>query len=129
MYRADRDRAIVEARGLAPEQRYVPGGFFLGWVVENELEGPGVSPGDAAAFRRRALTGPELFARCGGVLDATTLGEHALAFAADYLDDYFGDMAEEFPLPSIFDVRDTWHDYEWMRIRLVARYSEWRSRR
>ena len=127
MYRADRDRAIVEARGLQPEQLYVPGGFFFGWVVENRLEGPAVDHREADAFRRRELTGPQLFARIGGVIDASTLGPHALAFATDYLDAYWDDMAEEFPVPSIFDVRDTWHNYEWMRIRLVDRYSAWRS--
>lgn len=128
MYRADRERAMVEARGLAPEQMYVPGGFFFGWVVENRLEAPAVDAATAEAFRRRELTGPQLFARCGGVIDATTLGRHALAFAEDYLADYWDDMAEECPVPSIFDVRDTWHNYEWMRIRLVDRYSAWRSR-
>lgn len=126
-YRAASDLDTVRARGLPDRQAYVPGGFFFGWVVENGLEGPAVTVELAGEFRARALTGPRLFERVGGIIDDTTLGEHAAAFAADYLDQFWGDMAEEFPVPSIFDVRDTWHNYEWMRIRLVARYSEWRS--
>jgi hypothetical protein len=128
MYRASADLGAVRARGLDDRQVYVPGGFFVGWVVENELEGSGVPAAAADSFRRRELTGPALFEQIGGVIDERILGDHALDFARFYLDDYWADMAEEFPVPSIFDVRDTWHNYEWMRIRLVARYSEWRSR-
>ena len=126
-YRAADELPVVRARGLAATQVFVPGGFFLGWVVENHLEGAAIDSEDAARFRARELSGPQLFERAGGVIDRSTLGAHAADFAAHYLDQYWADMAEEFPVPSIFDVRDTWHNYEWMRIRLVSRYSIWRS--
>jgi hypothetical protein len=123
--------ARVRALDLADHQVYVPGGMFFGWVVENRLEGAGVPAELADEFRARTLTGPRLFSRLGGVLDGRHLGEHARAFAADYLGegdgDYFRDFEEWFPVPTMFHVHDTWDDYEWMRIRLVARYADWRS--
>lgn len=125
LYRAEDHRPRLE--GLAPQQLYVPGGFFLGWVVENRLEGRGVGDVLRERFERRQITGPAMFARVGGVLDQDTLGPHAAEFAAAYLPRYFDDVAEQFPVPTIFDIRDTWHNYEWIRITLVDRYAEWRS--
>lgn len=127
LYRAEDHRPELEGLDVEPGQLYVPGGFFLGWVVENSLEGRGVGDVLRERFRRREITGPEMFARVGGILDADTLGSHATEFGAAYLPRYFADVAEQFPVPTIFDVRDTWHNYEWMRITLVERYSEWRS--
>ena len=130
LYQADDDAGEVAGRGLLASQRFVPGGFFLGWLLENNLAGRHAAP-LGPSFVARELTGAEVFARVGGALDRMTIGDHAYPFAESYVhraaDGLFADMAEWFPLPSIFDVRDTWHNYEWMRIKLVERYSMWRT--
>jgi hypothetical protein len=126
--------ARAAALELADAQAYVPGGMFLGWVIENQLHDPrGVDGELERRFLARELTGPALFRQLGGVLDDRLLGAHARDFACEYLgageDQYLRDFEDWFPVPTMLHVHDTWDDYEWIRIRLVARYSEWRAAR
>ena len=122
---------IVAAHELVESQAYVPAGMFLGWIVENDLHGARVTSEQVSRFIQRDITGPRLFEELGGRLDEQLLGPHALSFADSYLGyqpgNYFHDFEDQFPVPSMFHVFDTWDNYEWIRITLVARYSEWRS--
>jgi hypothetical protein len=97
--------------------------------VENQLCDPDtVAPSIAARFAARKRTGPQLFAELSGRLESRHLDPHAVAFARHYLPDtYLSDFAEQFPVPGVVFVLDTWDNYEWIRITLVARYAEWRS--
>jgi hypothetical protein len=119
----------ARAADLPLTQALIPGGMFLGWLLENQLCDPGtVRVSLAHEFVARERTGPQLFAELSGRLEARHLGEHALRFARTYLrNTYLYDFAEQFPVPGPVHVFDTWDNYEWIRITLVARYSEWRS--
>ena len=122
---------VVAAHGLGPHQAFVPLGMWFGWVLENQLQAAELDPTIGQRFARRESTGPTLFEELGGVLGPSLLGRHAAEFADSYIGyaegQYFDDLEEWFPVPTMFHVFDTWENYEWTRIKLVARYSEWRS--
>lgn len=119
----------AHSANLPRSQALVPGGMFFGWLLENQLCDLGTVPSTLSReFSARGRTGPQLFAEIAGRLEDRHLTDHAARFAGEYLPrTYLSDFAEQFPVPGVVFVLDTWHNYEWIRITLVARYSEWRA--
>ncbi len=116
---------------MGPTQRFVPVGFFFGWLIENRAITAFDKPSTQPRFLAREISAPTAFELEGGTLDVARLDPLFAEFTTVYLHrrdaGFFVDMAEWFPVPTVFDVRDTWHNYEWLRIRLVERFAEWRS--
>lgn len=127
------DAAGLESDALAADlplsQSLVPGGMFFGWLLENQL----VDPAEVLStlrkrFLSRERTGPQLFRELSGRLEDRHVESDTRPFARAYLPHtYVSDFAEQFPVPGVVHVLDTWHNYEWIRITLVARYAEWRA--
>lgn len=88
------DKAKWHLEGTFPpdvpeENAYVPFGYVLGWLVQRDLISEELRTSfadDLGAFRQRALTGPQLYARMGGVLSSDEVAESARPFLTDYLD-------------------------------------------
>lgn len=121
---------------LPAEQAFVHMGMFLGWLIENGLYSDEFEEDSAdliEAFKGKEQTGPQVFAKCDGVLADDMLNEEGNRFAADYLDfqhgDFLGDYDEVLgaDLPSLYHVEDTWENYEKLKERLDLRYQEWKQ--
>jgi hypothetical protein len=121
---------------LPADQAFVHTGFYLGWVIERGLtsaEFAEYAGEQIAAFRARARTGPEVYEWCDGALLDDMLSAEGNAFSEAYFDfsrgrflaDYEELLAED--LPSLYHVADTWENYERLKERLDARYSEWKA--
>ncbi len=122
----------VFPQDLPPEQAFVHTGMFLGWLIERRLTsanfesyaGPLV-----AQFRRRELTGPQVYARAGELLAADMLSDEGNKFTqayyeSKYMNDYFdelGGMAE-----SVYHVEDTWLNYEKIKEVIDERLARWK---
>ena len=120
---------------LPPQQASVHTGMFLGWLVDHSLLGGDFAndfAGDISEFRRRKITGPQLYTRSGGVLDESMLNPEGNHFASVYfdfdngkfIDDYEEVLVQE--LPSFYHVQDSWNNYSKLCERLDERYSEWK---
>ena len=112
-------------------------GMFLGWAIDNELEGKLLKeefPEQLAKFRNREATGKEvLHACCDDKLTNEDLNEVGNAFAMEYyeadlyLDDYADVFGDE--VPTLFHVEDKWSNYSRIKERLDKRFEEWKARR
>ncbi len=121
-------------KDLPPEQAYVHMGLFLGWAVERELTSAEFAEqwkDDLDLFREHRITGPQLFRRCGGALEAGMLTAEGRQFAGYYLalppvrfwEDYEEVLATD--LPSIYHVTDNAANYEQLRDRVDQRFRDW----
>jgi hypothetical protein len=119
---------------LAPDQAFVHAGMFLGWLIDHDLvsdelrEQLGEQLED---FKRRKLTGPEVYAACDGCLVDDMLSDAGNAFAKEYfalerspfLSDYEELLGAE--LPSLYHVANDWKNYERLKVRIDERFQEW----
>ena len=111
-------------------------GLFFGWLVDSDLLDPEFlqdAQDDVAAFKGRQITGPELFRRMDGVLADDMLNDVGNAFARDYFDFEHGQFLADYErelgsgLPSVYHVRDTWENYDKLRVLLDRRFRDWQS--
>ena len=125
---------ITDDNGLPESQGYVPGGMFLGWIIENglynqeELES---SEESIDKFRKRELSGPQLLASdFDGKIDDEILNEQGIAFGDYYFDSrrYYDDFEEHLAkgLKTKFHVLDTWANYDAIKNVIDKRYAEWK---
>ncbi|HJL15213.1 MAG TPA: hypothetical protein RMH99_06130 [Sandaracinaceae bacterium LLY-WYZ-13_1] len=112
--------------GLEPGREYVLPGLVLAWLAHRGLLSPGfeelVGEEVVAQVVRRELTGPQLLARVGGIVDATMVAERARAHLARYFEleedeGLLGDFRATFGLAGgmpedIYQVPDTWASYD-----------------
>lgn len=122
--------------GLPHKQAFVHTGLFLGWLADHhllseEMEEDGEE--ELERFRRRQITGPELFEYWDGALVADMLTEEGNAFAYEYFEFKHGTYLEDYDqllsadLPTMYHVQDTWENYERLRQRIDQRYREWKQ--
>ena len=124
-------------KDLDPFQGYVHTGMFLGWLIDNDLvsyEFKEELRAEIAQFKKRELTGPQLFQRCcDGVLLPEDLNDPGNRFAVEYFEfekgQYLPDYAEALAngLPSIYHVADTWDNYNKLKKVVDGRYAEWKK--
>lgn len=137
------DKAEYHADGDFPEglderQAFVHTGLYLGWIIERGLHSQQFARdfGDLVRrFRARELTGPQVYEACDGVLLDEMLSDEGNAFTAAYFDfeggDFLGDYEETLGgnLGSLYEVEDSWSNYEKLRAVLDRRFEDWRRRR
>ena len=117
-------------------QGYVHTGMFVGWLIENDLmseEFRNDLAAEIARFRKKELTGVEIFQRCcDGVLLLEDISEAGNRFTlpyfnfetGQYLADYEMTLAQN--LPTIYHVPDTWDNYDKLKQVLDQRYAGWK---
>ena len=123
---------------LDMEQGFVHTGMFLGWLIDRDLYsewfGKELS-GYIVSFKKRELTGAQVFEACDGVFMDTMLNDEGNEFAQHYFDfehgSYLKDYAELFArdLPSIYHVQDSWDNYAKLKKRIDKRYWKWQAER
>lgn len=120
---------------LQESQAFVHTGMFLGWLIDHDLisdEFADDSADGVAQFRRREVTGPEVFQSCDGALVDDMLSDEGNAFAQYYFDFERGKFVQDYEellssrLPTMYHVEDTWANYDTLKKRIDERYSEWK---
>jgi hypothetical protein len=110
-------------------------GMFLGWAVDNSLEGDLLRSefaSDLERFRKREITGGQLLRMCcDEKLTDDDLNPETSAFARDYYesDRYLEDYAEVFgdEVPTLYHVEDTWQNYSKIKQVLDRRFADWKA--
>jgi hypothetical protein len=116
---------------LEHSQAYVHTGLFLGWLIDHDMMSEEFledMTDEFEAFKNREITGPQIFMQMDGVLSLNDLNEAGNRFALPYfnfdrdayLSDYDRVLATE--LPSIYHVKDTWENYDKLKVILDKRY-------
>ena len=122
---------------LPDEQAFVHTGLYLGWIIERDLYSDEFREESAeliVRFKARELTGPEVYASWDGCLLDDMLSAEGNAFSRDYFDFDSGQFLADYEqvlagtLPTLYHVANTWENYDRLRERLDARYTEWRRR-
>lgn len=127
--------------GLDMRQAFVHTGLYLGWLVlrgmvrESEFDGPdGIAAREA--FLSRATTGPRLFEEWfDGVLVDTSLTPEGNRFSEDYFDFERGRYLTDYEallcggLRSLYEVQDTWANFDLLVQRIDERLAQWRAKR
>lgn len=125
--------SVIE-EGLPLSQAYVHTGFYLGWLIDNDLLNEEFKEDYAeslALFTRREITAPQLFEEFDGALTDEELSDQGNAFTKHYFDFSTGDYLEDYctylvkDLPSELHVKDTWENYEIAASFISRRYQEW----
>lgn len=128
-------------KDLPSEQAFVHTGMFVGWVIDNDLYDKeffkqlNMEKG-VEAFKKRKITGVQIYQNSlDGALTNDDLSEEGNEFAKYYFDaktwPYMNDYRETLckGLPTEYHVRDTWENYDKLKVVMDKRYSEWKSRR
>ncbi len=127
----------VQKEGLDMIQAYVHSGFYLGWLIDNDLldeEFADDCDEDITLFKRREITAPRLFQRLDGVLSEQDISEQGNAFTQSYFDFDTGSYLEDYQtylvkaLPGVFHVKDSWENYHIAAEFISERYRRWLSR-
>jgi hypothetical protein len=120
----------VLRNGLNEYQAYVHTGMFVGWLSEMDMLAPPFRRW-VKDFKSRLRTGPEIYGLLDGGLFSSTLTKEGNQFALRYYDmqfikDYRDVLARH--LPSVYHVKDTWSNFEAIRMRIAQRYCEWQGK-
>lgn len=123
--------------GLDKYQGYVHTGMFVGWLLDNGLMSDefkdDLGP-EIALFRKRELTGAQIFQRCcDGTLLPEDISELGNRFTAayfnletgQYLADYEKTLGQA--LPSLYHVADTWENYDQLKQVIDQRFASWKQ--
>ncbi|ADJ62392.1 hypothetical protein G5B88_04410 [Herbaspirillum seropedicae] len=114
-------------------QAYVHTGVFVGWLADMNFlheSSPDVSNA-IAQFKRRELTGPQLYERLGDCLIDYMVTARGNSFARDYFELSTGRFIEDYrellvkDLGSEYAVKDTWQNYDLIKSRIDERYAAW----
>lgn len=126
----------VEKEGLDQSQSYIHSGFYLGWLIDNNLlddEFVEDCESEIALFIKREITAPRLFELLDGVLSEHDLSEQGNAFSQSYFDFDTGNYLNDYHqflsggLASEFHVQDTWENYHIAAEFISKRYHHWLS--
>ncbi len=120
---------------LPIEQAFVHTGMFLGWIIDQGLYSEEFEEDSAEqidAFKRRGVTGPQIYGYHDGVLIDDMLSDEGNRFARHYFEFETGQYLVDYEellargLPSTYHVADTWDNYDKIADRINERYVEWR---
>lgn len=125
-------------KDLKEEQVYVHTGFFVGWLIDNDLVSDDFKEVNSAfipQFKQKQISGPKLYELSGGVLSEEDVNAEGRLFCNYYFEPntYFTDYRETFikgsffkkGLPSDYHVEDTWENYRKLAAVLDKRFVEW----
>ena len=120
--------------GLPQSQAYVHIGMFLGWLSNEDLMNDEITADfslEIDQFKRRQITCPVMLRQLGGVLASDMLTEMGNSFAQDYYESgsYFEDYIDVLSsqLESIYQVEDTWENFERISEAIGERYVRWKN--
>lgn len=119
-------------KGLPNENGATHIGMFLSWIIERDLVSDELRE-DAAAelarVKRRKMTGAQfLLAVCDEKLSSNDLSPEGNRFAKAYfMKEYLEDYADLFEpkLSSLYELADTWKNYDRLRPILEQRFAKW----
>jgi hypothetical protein len=119
-------------KGLPNENGATHIGMFLSWIIERDLLSDELRE-DAAAelarVKRRKMTGAQfLLAVCDEKLSSNDLSPEGNRFAKAYfMKEYLEDYADLFEpkLSSLYELADTWKNYDRLRPILEDRFAKW----
>jgi len=120
---------------LAADQAYVHIGYFLGWLVDQELYSEEFLEDfeeEIEDFKARKLLSSQFFKKAAGVLASDMLNEEGNAFAASKYDSYLSDylyVLNQEDAESVYHVPDTWENYELISSELDIVYQMWCEQR
>src|SRR3954469_14697710 len=94
-------------KDLQEEQIYVHTGFFVGWLIDNNLISEDfheLNSDFIPKFRQRHISGPKLFEFSGGVLSGVNVNDEGRLFCNYYYESntYFADYRDTFIKGGIF---------------------------
>lgn len=118
------------------ERAYVQFGFILAWLVEKNLVSAEFMDDfgtEAEQVRSRQMTGPRLWQITDGVLASDMAKGRANKFLSNYFNtkrdiNVFADYEQLFQvsnLTELFQVEDSWSNYDKFREVLDSRYADW----
>lgn len=124
--------------GLEPEAAMTHIGMFLGWVVDQGLEGDYLRAEcaeEVARFRAREITGRQLLELCcDGKLTDEDMNDVGNAFAVAYYQDtekgYYYDyecLCDE-ELDSLYEEPDTWGKFAQVSAVIGKRFAAWQKK-
>lgn len=120
--------------GLDQRQAYVLTGLYIGWLMDRGLISDDFAEDfedDIRDFKARKITGPEVYWRSDGVLADDVLNAEGRKFTKWYFADddpkFYDDVDETLggDLPSLYQIEDTWANYEQLREVIDRRYEKW----
>jgi hypothetical protein len=121
--------------GLDAFQGYVHTGMFVGWLIDHELVSAAFKKDFAAeinSFRQQQHTGAQIYQSCcDGALMLEDLNETGNRFAlayfnfdtGEYLSDYEATLGMD--VPTIYHVKDTWSNYQKLKVIIDFRFDAW----
>lgn len=121
--------------GLDAFQGYVHTGMFVGWLIDHDLVSDAFKKDFAAeinSFRQQQHTGAQIYQSCcDGVLLPEDLNEPGNRFAqayfnfetGEYLSDYEATLGMD--VPTIYHVKDTWSNYQKLKVIIDFRFDAW----
>lgn len=107
-------------------------GFYLTWIIDNNLEGEYLKEDgtkELEAVRNRSMTGRDfLIEMCDEKLFDEDINEEAKKFTSFYYesDMYFDDLDSIFK-PYVYEIENSWENYEKIGLVISKRYQEWKA--
>lgn len=120
---------------LVVYQAYVHTGFYLGWLIKNDLVSDSFRQEHVSAIRRllnKEITSVKFYEdQLDGVFTSEDLNEKGLRFTEYYFDFQNGQYLKDYEsvlvgdLDTFFHVEDTWGNFEKINLVIDQRYREW----
>lgn len=121
---------------LPIEKAFVHTGFYLGWIIENDLYSEDFAEDMAeeiVAFKERKITGTKVYELCDGVLLDDMLNDEGNSFTQYYFDFSRGSYMKDYEillakgLPSFYHVEDTWENYDRLAGKINQQFERWKN--
>ena len=121
-----------------PEQGGTHIGMFLTWLIDNNLIGELYEESSMDSINKvksREMTGRDfLIEECDSKFYDEVVNDEGNEFIRNYYDvedsTYFGDYADVFDdYEGIYDVENSWENYDKLKPIIDMRYQEWKNRK
>jgi len=122
-------------KDLKPENGGTHIGFYLSWIILNDLIGELHREGSVESLNKvknRKMTGRDfLFKECDEKFTNEDLNEVGQKFTSFYYTDkktatYYDDLEKAFPkYPSLYHIEDTWENYEKIAKHIDQAFKKW----
>ena len=130
----------VNEEGLPDGQEFVHTGFYLGWLIENDLlDSEFVEEfleTEIKEFQKRKITGPKIYELCDGALVDDMLTDEGNEFSQYYFDfekgSFVSDYMKVFNVSGgkdFYGVKDSWGNYDKIKVCFDSAYSDWKRKK
>jgi hypothetical protein len=123
---------------LDEERAFVHTGMFLGWIIDNKLYSEDFADDfrdEIRSFKSRKMTGSDVYSAADGVFAEEMVNPEGRAFAVAYFDFDKGQYLKDYEkllsakLPSMYHVKDTWENYDRLKLQIDKRFAAWRRKK